>query len=284
MGSLAVVTLLAAAAADYRTSIETWRHQYEEGLRAPQGWLSVAGLFWLHQGSNRIGFDPQNDIVLPAPAPKFAGIFDFHDGAVYLKPAPGVPFLIDGKAPVNRPLQPDITGHPDVVTLGNLSLTVIRRGDRTGLRLRDPESAARRNFTGLHWFPIDQHFAVRARWHPYSPPHKLPIVNVLGMTEQEDCPGYAEFELAGRTWRLEPTVEDNTLFFMFRDQTSATETYPSGRFLYTGMPHNGEILIDFNQAHNPPCAFTSFATCPLPPKQNTLGLRIEAGEKRYAKH
>lgn len=241
----------------------------------------MAGLFWLHEGANRAGSDPQSDIVLPASAPRFAATLDFHGGVTRLAPAPGVHLLINGKSSTGQSLQSDITEHPDVVTLGSLTMTVIQRGPRTGVRLRDPDSAARRQFSGLHWFPIDGHYRVHARWHPYNPPHKISITNVLGMTEDDTAPGYAEFELGGKTWRLEPTVEDNQLFFTFRDQTAGKETYPSGRFLYADMAKNGEVIIDFNKAHNPPCAFTSFATCPLPPKQNTIGVAVNAGEKKY---
>ncbi len=260
--------MLAASTNDYQSSIETWRHEYEEGLRAPQGWLSVAGLFWLHEGANRAGSDPQSDIVLPASAPRFAATFEFHEGKTRINPAPGVHLQHD----------------PDVLTLGGLTMTVIQRGPRTGVRLRDPESDARRHFTGLHWYPVDEHYRIHAAWRPYDPPRKIPITNVLGMTEDDVTPGYAEFELGGKSWRLEPTIEDNTLFFTFRDQTAGKETYPSGRFLNTEMPKNGTVIIDFNKAHNPPCAFTSFATCPLPPRQNTIGVPITAGEKKYGSH
>jgi uncharacterized protein (DUF1684 family) len=279
-----MIALLMASNNDYPTSIENWRHAYEAGLRAPAGWLSVAGLFWLHDGANRAGSDPQSDIVLPASAPRSAATFEFHAKVTSIKPAPGVHILVNGKPSAGQSLRPDISEHPDVVGLGNLTMTVIERGPRTGVRLRDPDSAARRQFSGLHWYPIDERYRVHARWHPYNPPRKIPITNVLGMTEDDTTPGYAEFELGGKTWRLEPTVEDNTLFFTFRDQTAGKDTYPSGRFLNTDMPGNGEVVIDFNKAHNPPCAFTSFATCPLPPRQNTIGVAIPAGEKKYGQH
>jgi uncharacterized protein (DUF1684 family) len=279
-----VLTLLAASAPDYRASIEAWRHDYEDELRAPQGWLSVAGLFWLHEGANRAGSDPQSDIVLPSAAPRFAAAIDFRGGVARLTAAPGVHLLINGKPSSRQVLQSDARDHPDVVTLGSLSFAVIQRGPRTGIRLRDPDSAARRQFSGLHWFPIDDRFLIHARWHPYNPPHKIAITNVLGMTEEDTTPGYAEFELAGKPWRLEPTAEGNTMFFTFRDGTTGKETYPSGRFLYTDMPKNGEVILDFNKAHNPPCAFTSFATCPLPPRQNTVGALVTAGEKKYGKY
>ena len=276
--------LLAASTTDYRSSMETWRHGYEEGLKAPQGWLSVAGLFWLHEGENRAGSDPRNDILLPASAPRNAAALSFHQGKVRLQPAPGVSLMVNGKPSRGQDLQSDLNDHPDIVAIGSLSLTIIQRGPRAGVRLRGPESAARRQFSGLHWFPIDERYRIRARWHSYNPVRKIAITNVLGITEDETTPGYAEFDLDGKTWRLEPTIEDNNLFFTFRDQTAGKETYPSGRFLYTEMPKDGEVTIDFNKAHNPPCAFTSFATCPLPPRQNTIRAAIRAGEKKYGRH
>ena len=288
-----MLALLASSASDYPSTIETWRHSYEQSLRAPGGWFAVAGLFWLHEGANRAGSDPQSDIVLPASAPRVAGVFEFQgktskQAETRFTPAANVHALVNGKASSGQTLNDDMTGHPDVVSLGNLSITVIRRGDRTGLRLRDPESTARREFSGLHWYPVDEHYRIRARWHPYNPPHKVTITNILGMTEDDEAPGYAEFELGGKTWRLEPTVEDKTLFFTFRDQTAGKETYASGRFLYSELPADltktGEVVLDFNKAHNPPCAFTSFATCPLPPRQNTIGAPILAGEKKYGRH
>jgi uncharacterized protein (DUF1684 family) len=281
---LKAAIMIGLLAAEYSASVEAFRHRYEESLRAPNGWLSVAGLFWLHEGVNRAGSDPQSDIVLPAPAPAFAATFQFHAGKVTLHPAPGVHLLINGKAPTGQPIRPDA----DNITLADLSLTVIVRGPqratKTGLRLRDPSSAARRNFSGLHWYPIDQHFRIEARWVPYTPPHKVSFTNVVGMTEEDTSPGYAEFQLAGKTWRLEPTEEDGRLFYVFRDQTAGKETYPSGRFLKSDMPKDGRVVLDFNQAYNPPCAFTSFATCPLPPRQNFIAAPIPAGEKKYSDH
>jgi uncharacterized protein (DUF1684 family) len=279
-----MLALLAASAGEYQTSIQKWRQHREEGLRAPQGWLSVAGLFWLHEGANRAGADAQSEIVLPAPAPRLAATIGFHGGVTNISAAPGVDLLINGKPSSGQALQPDTSEHPDVVAIGDLTLMIVQRGSRTGVRLRDPNAATRREFSGLNWYPIDEHYRIRVHWHAYNPVHKIAITNILGMTEDESTPGYAEFELGGKTWRLEPTVEENTLFFTFRDETSGRETYGAGRFLYTDMPKNGEVVMDFNQAYNPPCAFTAFATCPLPPKQNTIGAAVRAGEKKYGKH
>jgi len=165
-----------------------------------------------------------------------------------------------------------------------VSVTLIQRGTRFGLRLRDPEAETRRDFRGLDWFAINDRYRVRAEWHPYKPAKQIPIINVLGDTQNEPCPGYAEFVLGGESYRLEPAVEDGELFFMFRDGTSSDLTYGSGRFLKASMPSGGRVELDFNRAYNPPCAYTDFATCPLPPKQNRLAVRIQAGEKRYGTH
>ena len=264
-------SLLAAGGGDYPAAIGTWRQEYEARLKAEDGWLSVAGLFWLHEGSNRVGSDPASDIVLPKSAPKNAGVIEFHAGhaMLHLKELRG------------KELKADV----DIEKIGNLQLQAIKRGQRHGVRLRDPDSAARREFSGLRWFPVNEKYRVKAKFVPYEPPKTIPITNVLGDTEPEKCPGYVEFTLNGHPYRLEPVIEEpNELFFIFRDLTSERESYGSGRFLKSEMPKNNEVILDFNKAYNPPCAFTAFATCPLPPRQNRLALRIEAGEKRYGKH
>jgi uncharacterized protein (DUF1684 family) len=178
-------------------------------------------------------------------------------------------------------LKPDST---DTVKFGEVAITIIERGGKTGARLRDPHAATRREFTGCRWFPAAEVWDVRARWVAYPEPKKIEILNVLGMTMQEPSPGYAEFSLRGKQMRLEPVVEDGQLFFMFKDQTSGRTTYQAGRFLYADMPKDGTVELDFNKAKNPPCAFTAFATCPLPPKANMLPVLLEAGEMRYGRH
>jgi uncharacterized protein (DUF1684 family) len=265
------VLLLAAAAVavliagSYSDEIAAWRKQREEGLKAPGGWLSVAGLFWLHEGASTFGKDASNEIVLPDGPPK-AGVFELQGGKVTVK--------MDGAA---RELWPDSA---DVAKVGRLSLYVIQRGEKFGIRLKDPESEYRRNFHGIETFPAREEYRVTAEW--VAEPVKIPILNVLGQTDEMQSPGYATFQLHGRQYRLRPVLEapdDRELFFIFRDQTSGKETYPAGRFLYSAMPENGKVVLDFNKAYNPPCAFTPYATCPLPPAENRLAVRIEAGEK-----
>jgi hypothetical protein len=270
---------------DYRAEILKWRAAREESLKKEGGWLSVAGLFWLQEGPNTFGSTADNAIVLPEDAaPAHVGSFDLRAGKVVVGLAAGVEASIAGQAAAGRELRADTTGAPDVLTLGRLSLYVIQRGGRLGIRLKDPESAARRGFTGLSWFKVQEAARVRARFVPYDKPKAIRVPSVLGQSEDMPSPGYCSFEWGGREVRLEGVFEEEDakeLFFIFRDQTSGKETYPAGRFLYSALPKDGEVMLDFNKAYNPPCAFTTFATCPLPPPQNWVSVAIAAGEKRY---
>jgi uncharacterized protein len=263
-------TLLAATAGTpYADEAAKWRTAYEASLKAPDGWLSVAGLFWLHEGDNVLGSDPQSDVVLPAGSPKRAGVLRLGGSKVTFQ---------------NKVLKSDAVAHPDVVKIGDVSLTIVERGGKTGVRLRDPHAGTQREFTGCKWFPADTSWRINAKWVAYPQPKKIAITNILGMTDQEKSPGYAEFSVQGRTVRLEPVEEDGGLFFIFKDATSGKSTYGAGRFLDSGLPKAGVVELDFNKAYNPPCAFTAFATCPLPPRQNVMAVAIEAGEKSYGKH
>jgi hypothetical protein len=258
--------ILLMAALTWQQSVQQWRTDYEAGLKAPGGWLTVAGLFWLHEGANVVGSDPQSDVVLPAGTPKRAGVLTRHGGTV----------TFEGK-----PLKADSA---DEVKFGDVSMTIIARADKVGARLRDPHAETVKNFTGCTWFPISESWHVKAKWVAYPQPRKIAITNILGMTTQEDAPGYAEFTLRNKPMRLEPVIDEGQLFFLFKDATSGKTTYGAGRFLYAAMPQDGVVDLDFNKAKNPPCAFTAFATCPLPPKQNTLAIAVEAGEKKYGHH
>jgi uncharacterized protein len=273
---------LQMSAPSYQAEIEQWRHEREARLKSDGGWLTVAGLFWLKEGENTVGAGQSNAIVLPkGSAPESVGIFEFHHDHTQFQAAPGVLILLNGKPATSATLKPDTSEAPDMIQVGDLTMFVIQRGQRFGIRLKDKNSEMRKAFTGLKFFPPDPRYRVKAKFVPYHPPKMIPIPNILGETEEEASPGYVEFTLNGHACRLDPVTEDNTLFFIFKDLTSSKETYPSGRFLNTPMPENGEVTLDFNKAYNPPCAFTPYATCPLPPKQNQLAIRIEAGELRY---
>jgi uncharacterized protein len=292
--SLVALAGMAAASASqpdpaYRAEIQKWREEREARLKGDGGWLQVAGLFWLKDGANRFGTDPTNEIVLPAgSALPRAGVFELKGGKTSVRMEPGVLATVDGMPVTTRELRADVPGPPDVLKLGpRLTLHVIERGGRFGIRMKDKESALLKEFTGLRWFPIREDYRVNARFVPYTPPKKVPIPNVLGQVEELPSPGYAVFTLGGRELRLDPVLEEpgaTELFFIFRDETAKKETYPAGRFLYTAMPKDGAVVLDFNKAYSPPCAFTPYATCPLPPKQNRLPVRIEAGEMRSGHH
>jgi uncharacterized protein (DUF1684 family) len=256
-----------AAVAGYQAELAEWRKQRENRLKAEGGWLSLAGLFWLHDGANRFGMDAGNEIVLPA-GPPHAGAFELRRGKVTV--------TLDGQT---RAVKPD---SDEAVKVGRLNLYVIKRADKYGIRLKDPESEARRQFHGIENFPVNEAYRVTARW--VAQQRQIPILNILGQTEPSDNPGYAVFQLGGKEMRLYPIIEEpgaKELFYIFRDLTTGKETYPAGRFFYSDMPKDGKVVLDFNKAYNPPCAFTPYATCPLPPKENYLPVRVEAGEKTY---
>jgi uncharacterized protein (DUF1684 family) len=262
---LAGLPLLAAVS--YQAEVTEWRKQREAGLRRDGGWLTVTGLFWLREGSNRFGTGAANEIVLPA-GPAQAGVFDLRKGKITAS--------MEGRS---REIRPD---SDQLVQVGRLRLYVIQRGDRYAIRMKDPDSSLLRDFHGLTYFPAREDYRVTARF--VAEPRKIPIANIVGQTEPEDSPGYVTFVLHGRQLRLYPVLDEpdsKTLFFIFRDETAGKETYGAGRFLDTDLPKDGRVVLDFNKAYNPPCAFTPYATCPLPPKENRLPVRVEAGEKNY---
>jgi len=265
--ALWLLALPLVAALSYEAEITAWRQKREAALRGDGGWLTVAGLYWLHEGRNTFGTAPKADIVLPA-GPAQAGVFELRGGKVTAT-----------TAALTRELRPDTD---DVVNVDRLGLYVIRRSDKVGIRLKDPKSQFRREFHGIDYFPPRPEYRITATF--VADPKKVPITNILGQTEPEDSPGYVRFRLEGKEYHLRPVYDDpgsKDLFFVFKDQTSGKETYGAGRFLDTDPPKDGKVELDFNKAYNPPCAFTPYATCPLPPAENRLSVRIEAGEKNY---
>lgn len=276
-----VVAASSAQAPGYRAEIAKYRRDRVAELTAPDGWLAVRGLFWLHEGANTAGSDPGADLRLPARAPRRAGVFTLAAGQVSFTAEPGAPVTSDGK-PITT-----VTfgrGAVSAIATAGVSLEVIRRGDKIGLRMRDPGSPNRTGFKGLRYFPLNPSYRINAAFTAYDKLKAVPVPNVLGQLVAMDSPGYVEFTINGQRYRLEPVYETSKhddLFFIFRDSTSKTETYEAGRFLHTPLPRNGVVDLDFNRAYNPPCAFTEFATCPLPIKANQLNVRIPAGELRF---
>lgn len=267
----------------YLERVEQWRAEREGKLKQDGGWLSVAGLHWLEVGENTVGSGASNDFVLPGgSAPATVGSLTLRDKNVSLALAAGVVATVNGK-PVDGDvaLKSDEKGAPDKLQIGDLTMAVIVRGKRTGIRLWDSNAAARKGFTRLKWYPVDDAYRVTAKFVAYDPPKKVDVATILGDIEQGESPGYVTFKLNGQESRLETRSEGDQLFITFRDATSGDTTYAPGRFMYAAKPVNGQVVLDFNQAYNPPCAFTAFATCPLPPRQNFLKVAIPAGEKRY---
>lgn len=277
--TIAVVAMHLSAETPYRTEVEQWRRQREQELKADGSWLTVAGLFWLKDGVNTAGSAASSGIVLPR-GPAQLGEFDFEQGQITFRPVPGIAVSVNGKpAGAASKLKADTEGRPDQVELNGITMSVIHRGDRYAIRLRDIDSRLRKEFTGLRWFPVKPDYLVTAKFVAYDPPKLIAIPNVLGETSQMPSPGYVQFTLNGQALRLDPVVEEDHLFFIFHDETSGQGTYPPGRFLDAEPAKDGSVILDFNKAYNPPCAFTPYATCPLPPKQNRLTVRIEAGEQ-----
>jgi uncharacterized protein (DUF1684 family) len=270
-----------------------WREQHKADLLKPDGWLSLTGLEWLQPGANSAGSAPDNKIHLSA-GPAHLAILHLEGETVTLNPpAGGFPadFLVAGAPAKKQALRAE--ANTDKVsprlTIGTLNMYVIRRGARFALRIKDSHSPGITGFHGLKWFEPDPAFRVIARWIPYSPYKIITLATLVGTSYDQPVPGTAEFNLAGKTFRLEPVLEDPAvakLFFILRDTTSSTTTYGACRFLYTGFPTNGldkpgELALDFNRLENPPCAYTPYSTCPLPPPANRLPIPLPVGEQRY---
>jgi uncharacterized protein len=283
----ALILIVALATVDaqpsYRAEIEKHRKDRVEELTAPNGWLAVRGLFWLRDGANTAGSDPGSDVRLPARTAKRIGVFTLAGDTITFTADPSASVASAG-APVKTMTLDPRKGEAGGVVTDGVTLFAIRRGARLGLRMYDPDSPQRTTFEGLKYFPLDPAYRVRAKFVPHEQPKRIPIPNVLGTIGQMESPGYVEFAVQGQTYRLEPvyeTSERKDLFFIFKDLTSRTDTYEAGRFLHAPLPVDGFVDLDFNRAYNPPCAFTEFATCPLPPKQNQLQVAIPAGELRF---
>lgn len=263
-----------------------WHAARIEALMQPQGWLALAGLYWLRDGDYRLGADPGADIVFPDGAPAEVGVLTLAAGRVRLRLAPGVDARLRGEAITDVSLRSDIdpSQPADRVELGDrFTFLIIARGERLGLRLYDLQAPERREFAGIATFALDPAWQVHARFEALASPRTLEHPTVLGTVQPVQVPGVAVFTIAGQEHRLTPILEHgpdgDSLLFVFSDRTSGRETYHGGRFLLAELPVDGRVLLDFNRAHNPPCAFTAYATCPVPLAENRLPFAVPAGEK-----
>ena len=280
-------SVVAAPTGNYATEIAAWRKAADDGLRADLGWLTIAGRWELKRGENTVGSAPGNDIVLPkALAPAKVGILRVGADGVRLTLQPNVSMWVEPKpGTCGPPFAERVlkTRGDDVewVSSGRMSLYVFTLDDGSSiLRIADRESRQRKQFAGRIWHEPNSEMLRPARFVPYPAGTRIPVANVRGEISEEDAAGFVEFEVAGRTFRLDAFREDDgSLFLLMRDETSGATTYPGGRFLRADKPIDGKTVLDFNKAYNPPCAFSAYTTCPLPPPQNWLKVRVDAGEK-----
>jgi uncharacterized protein (DUF1684 family) len=279
--SLTAASVIAADDDTYVEGITAWRSEVEARLQADDGWLTVAGLFWLSEGEHTFGSHPDNNIVLPEGAPPRVGTFRKAGGKITVEVESGVHVTMSGEAIRSAVLE---RGPRHTLSVGDLKLWVHGSGKRHAIRLRDPNSKLRKDFTGLRWYPVDESFRVSARFVPNGEPKKVESVNIFGDAVTFTSPGELVFTVDGREVTLQPSSTRNGGFhIIFRDKTSGKETYGAGRFLNAGAPVDGRVVLDFNRAYNPPCAYNPYTTCPMPPKQNHLIVAVEAGEKAYKK-
>jgi uncharacterized protein (DUF1684 family) len=290
----ALLPSLLSQETQWQQQTNAWRMQHAAELQKPDGWLSLTALEWLDPGDTFVGAAPDNKIHLPPGGPDHVGILHLESSTVTLNPPPGgfpAGLLIDGQPARAQQLHTDADSdkHNPRLTVGTLNFYVVNRGDRFALRIKDANSDALTHFHALNWYPPDPSYRVTARWTPYHPHKTITLARLAGSSYQQTVPGAAEFTLQGKTYQLEPVLEDPAvakLFFILRDTTSATTTYGACRFLYTGFSDHGleqpgELILDFNRLENPPCAYTPYSTCPLPPPQNRLPIALPVGEQRY---
>lgn len=281
----------AVATHDHAADVAAWREGRLQRLQKPDGWLSLIGLHWLTEGEQTLGSGADNAIVLAA-GPAELGVVRLVGDEVLFAAATGGPQVMISNSTGERAeggrvwhlLAPDASGAPSLVSVDSVSFLVLKRGDKFALRVRDSESPRRKHFAGIEHFPVDEGWRIVADWTPHKQPQSFGIQTVIGTIEEMPNPGYGTFIRDGREYRIYPVIEEGSedLFIIFADRTSGKETYGPGRFLYAPWPkEDGKLIIDFNKAYNPPCALNPFSTCPLPPPENRLDLRVTAGEKKY---
>ena len=270
---------------EYVKSIKQWHEKRIARLKTETGWLNLVGLYWLNEGKNTFGSAEDNDIVFPDNAPAHIGTFILNDGVVTVKINPEVKVTNSSRPVSDMQLKDDLSDSTNVLQLGSLRWFIINRNGRYGVRLRDINAPLVKAFKGIDTYPVNEKWRINAKFEHYPEPKVIEIPNIIGSFEKDTVSGKLVFTIDGKTYTLDPVNEGNEFFIIFADETNGEETYGAGRFLYTDKPDSsGTVVLDFNEAYNPPCAFTRFATCPLPPKDNYLHLKITAGEKKYGNH
>jgi uncharacterized protein (DUF1684 family) len=269
---------------EYIQSIQQWRQEVDQNLRRENGWLALAGLFWLRKDTNLIGSNPESDILLPKRAPARLGTFEFDGERVTLNVESDLPVEVNGVMTKSTLLDTDQEDTPSFIAFDDIRMVVVRRSKGVGIRLWDNAREERRTFPSRQWYPVKTEYHIPALYTRYETPRVVQMPDILGAILDEPMQGFVSFELQGKKYELQvEELPDHRLFVQFMDLTNGKQTYPSGRYHYTDAQEDGRVVIDFNKAYNPPCAFTEYATCTFPPQENRLAVAIEAGEI-YPKH
>ncbi len=265
---------------EYIQSVKEWRKERLKGLKSEKGWLNLRGLFWLKNGKNTFGSDSSNIIVFPEKAPDFMGNFILNDSLITFHSDNNIQIMHEGSVVKKTIMRTDQTEHPTVLQHGSLKWFVIERNGEYAIRLRDLKSPLLSELDSIPAYPVKPEWKIKATFKEYEQDKYIEVPNVLGESYQEKIPGILSFSVNNQTYYLSPLGTRENLFLIFGDETNAETTYGGGRFLSVGKPdEDNNVYIDFNKAYNPPCAFTPYATCPLPPRENILPVKIEAGEK-----
>jgi len=278
--------LKAKGSPEYLEEIKQWHQHRLERLKADDGWLNLVGRTWLKPGVNKFGSAKDNDVLVESDkVPKYIGVFVFEDSSVTMKVNDGVEVLLNGNPVKEMKMIGDESKDMNVFQYGPIKWNLIIRDTLYGIRFRDLESEFVKNFIEIERFPVNDDWRIEAKYVAYDPPKKISVPNILGQIDEESSPGAVLFSKNNQSYRLDAIDEGERLWFIFADGTSGEETYGGGRFLYTDKADsNGIVIVDFNKAYDPPCVLTKYATCPMPPKQNYLSLRITAGEKMYGEN
>lgn len=269
----------------YIESVEQWQHDRLERLKAREGWLNLAGIYWLKEGEQTFGSHPSNDIVFPEKAVPFLGTLTLNDGVAHIRVNDQAELYYNDERVHELELSNDTAGTPSYVTHGDLAWYIMKRHTSLAIRLRDYRNPALEAVDHIPSYPVDPHYLVEATLHPFDEPRTITVNTPFqDYTQDYQCPGELHFKLKGKRLKLLPFTSGEGYFLIISDETSALETYGGGRFMYAYPDSLGRILLDFNKAYNPPCAVTPFAACPMPPPENHLPLKIEAGEKTFPGH
>ncbi len=264
---------------EYQKSVMKWRQEVDNNLRRENGWLALAGLFWLRKGINLIGSSPESEILLPKRAPQRLGTFEFDGNNVMLEVESDIPVEVNGVIAKSALLDADQEDVPSFITFNDIRMVVVRRSKGVGIRLWDNSREERHTFPSRQWYLVKENLRVPATYTRYEIPKIVKMPDILGAILDEPMQGFVSFEINGKKHELiVEELPDRRLFIQFMDLTNNHVTYPSGRYHYTDAHENGKAFIDFNKAYSPPCAFTEYATCTFPPQENRLNTAIEAGE------